>query len=636
MYSRITYPGNGTNGPFTVNFTLGYLDQDDVTCRVNAEVDEFNEPVYRTITWLTANTVNISGVAPTSEDTIVFQRTVSKETLVNDYEDGEPITEANLDESNKQLMMAIHEVLDEITSLLTVVSDDTALTTLLSDIADALENFDTQLANALAQIQSALDAALAELEASTAANLITFDSSGLDHTSANNVQDAIADLDAAITAGNTAANTTYDPTGRANTDATDVQEAIDDLDAALLALQTAEPAISDFKILHVRDEKSAGTKGGSFVSGAWRTRTLNTETANTIDGASLASNQITLPAGTYDVYATAPAMGVNSHKARLYDITNGATLIMGTTGFNYNANAHVERSVVQGRIILAGETVIELQHICQTTNPDGFGYTQNGFSTTEVYAEVIIKSVEVLLPAAQIPFDPTGLQILISETVQDAIAEIDGVIDALTATDVAFDPSGLSNTVATDVQNAIADLDGAIDAASGVSSAVLLQTYTPSAVASVNMTSVLNAATYSGYIIIIDHLALSGTASIDLAASTNNGSTWNVIGFYSQKETRTINGSTAPSYTGTNNAAPMPLITSSVTPIIDGRIIVEHTGNSGGSGYIHGTSIMGAYSGTTAHACTFNTAGTRANALQLSVASGTFTGTVYLYGIKRT
>src|SRR5690606_32110236 len=36
----------------------------------------------------------------------------SKDELVHDYESGEPITDKNLDESNLQLMMAVHEVLD--------------------------------------------------------------------------------------------------------------------------------------------------------------------------------------------------------------------------------------------------------------------------------------------------------------------------------------------------------------------------------------------------------------------------------------------------------------------------------------------------------------------------------------------
>src|SRR6266516_1340078 len=44
------------------------------------------------------------------------------------------------------------------------------------------------------------------------------------------------------------------------------------------------------QLFHVRDEKSAGTVGGTFSSGAWRTRTLNTTKTNEIGSASLSSN----------------------------------------------------------------------------------------------------------------------------------------------------------------------------------------------------------------------------------------------------------------------------------------------------------------------------------------------------------
>ena len=48
-----------------------------------------------------------------------------------------------------------------------------------------------------------------------------------------------------------------------------------------------------------QDQKASGTAGGDFTSGAWQTRTLNTEVFNTITGSALAANQVTLPAGTY-------------------------------------------------------------------------------------------------------------------------------------------------------------------------------------------------------------------------------------------------------------------------------------------------------------------------------------------------
>ena len=53
------------------------------------------------------------------------------------------------------------------------------------------------------------------------------------------------------------------------------------------------------KLLHMRDEKANGTQGGTFTSGSWYTRDLNTVVTNEINGASLSSNQFTLPAGDY-------------------------------------------------------------------------------------------------------------------------------------------------------------------------------------------------------------------------------------------------------------------------------------------------------------------------------------------------
>lgn len=109
-FSRITYTYSGQS-TFAINFTLGYLSEDDVTCRVNDEVDGSDDPVYRTITFVTEGTVSISG-SLTTGDTIVFERTVSKDALQNDYQDGAIIIEENLDDSFKQAVMLAHEVLD--------------------------------------------------------------------------------------------------------------------------------------------------------------------------------------------------------------------------------------------------------------------------------------------------------------------------------------------------------------------------------------------------------------------------------------------------------------------------------------------------------------------------------------------
>lgn len=137
----------------------------------------------------------------------------------------------------------------------------------------------------------------------------------------------------------------------------------------------------------IRDEKATTVEGGTFTSGAWRTRDLNTEVADTGGHASVASNQITLAAGTYRVSASAPTHNVTRHQTRLRDITNGVTLVLGTTGYSVNASAQ-DVSFVVGRFTLSGSTVIELQHRCTVTQATvGFGVAgQSG--ETEVYAVV--------------------------------------------------------------------------------------------------------------------------------------------------------------------------------------------------------------------------------------------------------
>lgn len=149
------------------------------------------------------------------------------------------------------------------------------------------------------------------------------------------------------------------------------------------------------QVIHVRDQKAAGTNGGTFTSGAWRTRDLNTTLVNTISGASLATNQVTLPAGTYEVIASAPSVDTNGHQARIYNVTGAATLINGTTAFNSGAGTSAA-SLVFGRFTLTATSLIELQHACQTTAATtgfGVGNTLVGMKAFEVYGDLFITKV---------------------------------------------------------------------------------------------------------------------------------------------------------------------------------------------------------------------------------------------------
>ena len=110
--SRIVTTGDGSTTQFAINFTLGFLDRDHVTCQVNNEVDGSGDPVYRTLTWINDGLVQVGGAVPGNGESVVFERTVPKNELWHDYSDGVPVDDEHLDESNKHTIMMVHEIID--------------------------------------------------------------------------------------------------------------------------------------------------------------------------------------------------------------------------------------------------------------------------------------------------------------------------------------------------------------------------------------------------------------------------------------------------------------------------------------------------------------------------------------------
>jgi hypothetical protein len=148
----------------------------------------------------------------------------------------------------------------------------------------------------------------------------------------------------------------------------------------------------DNALLHIREEQTAGTDGGTFTSGAWQKRALNTVKINEITGASLNSNVVTLAAGTYFCEGYGTAYAVVTHKTRLYQ-TSGtpADLLTGSSERTIAAAGVSNRSTFSGRFTLSAESTVELQHRCGTTaNNTGFGYAVNLDSKVEVYSELKI------------------------------------------------------------------------------------------------------------------------------------------------------------------------------------------------------------------------------------------------------
>lgn len=145
--------------------------------------------------------------------------------------------------------------------------------------------------------------------------------------------------------------------------------------------------------IKLSDVKVANTAGGTFTSGSWQTRTLNTEDSDTGGHCSLSSNQFTLDAGTYRIIASAPAYNVAAHKAKLYNVSDASDEIIGSPEYIAIANV-MSTSLVRGQFTIASSKTFEIQHRCGSTQAtNGFG-VQSNFGVSEIYTVVELWKVK--------------------------------------------------------------------------------------------------------------------------------------------------------------------------------------------------------------------------------------------------
>jgi hypothetical protein len=143
----------------------------------------------------------------------------------------------------------------------------------------------------------------------------------------------------------------------------------------------------------IEDQKAQNTQGGTATSGSWFTRVLNTLVRNHGTLASLASNEFTLPAGTYYISWSVPGQFVVLFQSRLQNMTDGSTAGVGTSELAQGgAFSIVSRSVGSAVVTIATAKAFAVQmQVSATRATDGLGVAAN--FTTEVYTRVEITKV---------------------------------------------------------------------------------------------------------------------------------------------------------------------------------------------------------------------------------------------------
>lgn len=155
---------------------------------------------------------------------------------------------------------------------------------------------------------------------------------------------------------------------------------------------TLLPGALQIPYVRVEDQKTKNTHAGASTNTTWHTRTLNTEVQDTNSKASVAANQVTLAAGTWDIRISAPAYAPSVHAIVLRNDTAGAILLFGWNEDASSADTSVTRAWASGRLTLAASQALSIRHyISVGVATFGLGVALNvndpdAASRSEVYA----------------------------------------------------------------------------------------------------------------------------------------------------------------------------------------------------------------------------------------------------------
>ena len=152
-------------------------------------------------------------------------------------------------------------------------------------------------------------------------------------------------------------------------------------------------SISEEQVLIVEDQKASGGRSGTSVTGVYTKRDINTVITNTILGASLSSNQITLPVGEYLIKISAPAYASNSHKIKLWNVSDAISAIVGSSE-TAGPGGPTTRSFINSYLLVSATKVFEILHRVDVgVSLDGFGLQTTYGTDKEVYTQVYIKKI---------------------------------------------------------------------------------------------------------------------------------------------------------------------------------------------------------------------------------------------------
>lgn len=152
------------------------------------------------------------------------------------------------------------------------------------------------------------------------------------------------------------------------------------------------PRFSNF--MQVQHREASGVNGGSATAGQHTLRPLNHVEYNSIAGASLSSNTITLPAGIYYVDFWSEVYAMVRHKALLQDQATDDYIIVGKSAYAGNSGSGTgNASYGQGVLDLSSVTNLQIKHYMQGDDAVALGAATSS-GDPELYADIKIWKLE--------------------------------------------------------------------------------------------------------------------------------------------------------------------------------------------------------------------------------------------------
>jgi len=134
------------------------------------------------------------------------------------------------------------------------------------------------------------------------------------------------------------------------------------------------PGVYESALFHIVNEQATATGGGGSTTLNFIKIPYNTVKTNEITGASLSSNQITLPSGSYYVSANTVLYRTNESKIFLRNVTDSTYDLIGHPMFVSQGDSASGTVHIDGRITISSQKVFEIQVWTQRTQANGFGY----------------------------------------------------------------------------------------------------------------------------------------------------------------------------------------------------------------------------------------------------------------------